>query len=136
MTVPTESTGKPTSEQYQEMKAQDFTFDAPPTAVGLDDSSRPSVDSVISDDMLPPPVQSQSYMSYEDRRRQNREEYEKKKYGVNPTPPPAPAPFAPPAHFEDSSPTSSMFTGEAAPKSLPSYRKIVKKNEYGDTWEE
>ena len=135
MAVPTESMGKATSEQYQEMKAQDFSFDAPPTAVGLDESSRPSVDSVITDDMLPPPVQSQSYMSYEDRRRQNREEYEKKKHGFNqPTPPPAPAPFAPPAHFEDSAPTST-FT-EAAPKSQPSYRKIVKKNEYGDTWED
>ena len=109
------------------MRSEDRSYDAPPTAVGLNDSFRPSMDSfVVSEQPLPAAAQSSS--SYDDLRRRNREEYEQKrldsykkmdaiKTSPNPAPPPSPG-----------------YTG---PRPLSSgSRSSDKKNAYGDVWEE
>ena len=45
-------------DQIQEMRAEDRSYEAPPSAVGLDDSFRPSMDSfTVSEQPLPPPSQ-------------------------------------------------------------------------------
>ena len=109
------------------MRSEDRSYDAPPTAVGLNDSFRPSMDSfVVSEQPLPAAAQSSS--SYDDLRRRNREEYEQKrldsykktdaiKTSPNPAPPPSP--------------------GSTGPRPLSSgSRSSDKKNAYGDVWEE
>jgi len=97
----------------QEMRAQDFTYGAPPTASGLDDSFRPSMDSFTVSEQPLPPV-SQNVTSYEELRNENRREYmmgtlEKQ--------------------VKSSAPAVSIPTSRssAVPKS---------KNAYGDVWEE
>jgi hypothetical protein len=111
----------------QEIRSEDRSYDAPPTAVGLNDSFRPSMDSfVVSEQPLPAPAQNSS--SYEDLRRRNREEFEQKRLdaykkmdGVKTSPAPAP---------------SQGYTGpQNAPLSSGS-RISDKKNVYGDVWEE
>lgn len=120
----TASTDNRTPADYlQEMRSEDRSYDAPPTAVGLDDSFRPSMDSFsVSEQPLPPPTQNTT--SYDDLRRKNREEFEHKRmeaykrtdgFKTNPTPTPAPYPSAP---------TSQ---GSRIP---------ANKNAYGDVWEE
>ena len=95
------------------MRAQDFTYGAPPTASGLDDSFRPSMDSFTVSEQPLPPV-SQNVTSYEELRNENRREYmmgtlEKQ--------------------VKSSAPAVSIPTSRssAVPKS---------KNAYGDVWEE
>ena len=106
----------------QEMRAEDRSYEAPPTAVGLDDNFRPSMDSFsVSEQDLPPPASSAT--SYEDLRRKNREEYELKRMenyrrASSPTPV-APQPVAQPP-----------------PRRVPSSTGSGQKNAYGDVWEE
>lgn len=111
----------------QEIRSEDRSYDAPPTAVGLNDSFRPSMDSfVVSEQPLPSPVQSSS--SYDDLRRRNREEFEQKRLDayrktdeIKTTP-------------NVASPPSSGYAG---PQNLPTgSRTSDKKNLYGDVWEE
>ena len=108
------------TESFNEMRSADLSFDAPPTMVGLDDSSRPSVDSIIlSDEALPPP--SQSTTSYEELRHRNRQNYELKKA----------------EYYQQSSPVPSEASPVPAMSPAPKLRGDVgKKNAYGDVWED
>lgn len=111
------------ADYLQEMRSEDRSYDAPPTAVGLDESFRPSMDSFsVSEQPLPPPTQSTT--SYDDLRRKNREEFEhkrmeayKKMDGFKTSPASSPAPY----------PSSSASQGSRIP---------ANKNAYGDVWEE
>ena len=98
----------------QEMRAQDFSYGAPPSAAGLDDSFRPSMDSFAIAEQPLPPV-SQNTTSYEDLRNENRREYvmnSLQKQTVEP---------------------------QRSPVSTPNPRSptaLKAKNAYGDVWEE
>lgn len=123
LAIPDTTDPRTPADYLQEMRSEDRSYDAPPTAVGLDDSFRPSLDSFsVSEQPLPPPTQSST--SYDDLRRKNREEFEhkrmenyKKMDGYKTNPNPTPAPYR-------SAPTSQ---GSQVP---------ANKNAYGDVWEE
>jgi len=119
--IPSDAETKNHLDSMQEMRGEDRSYDAPPSAVGLDDTFRPSMDSFsVSDQPLPPP--SQTVASYDDLRRMNREEYDQKRVAAyNRNVAPSPAPQERPAPI----PTrrSPAPTGSA-------------KNAYGDVWEE
>ena len=106
----------------QEMRSEDRSYEAPPTAIGLDDNFRPSMDSFsVSDQELPPPASSDT--SYEDLRRKNREDYERKKmenYRRMSSPASDPQPIKPVVRR----PITSSGGGGG------------QKNSYGDVWEE
>lgn len=110
----------------QEMRSEDRSYDAPPTAVGLNDSFRPSMDSFsVSEQPLPPPNQIST--SYDDLRRQNRDDFEQKRMeaykrqdGFRTSPNPTPQP--------------SYQAAQRGPSVVGSSSN--KKNEYGDVWEE
>ena len=108
----------------QEMRAEDRSYEAPPTAVGLDDNFRPSMDSFsVSEQELPPPTSNVT--SYEDLRRKNREEYELKRMEN---------------YRRSSSPTPAAAPPVAQPpppqRRVPSSTGGGQKNAYGDVWEE
>ena len=109
----------------QEMRAEDRSYDAPPTAVGLNDSFRPSMDSFsVSEQPLPPPTQSSA--SYDDLRRRNREEYEQKRMEAYKKVDGFKTPSAPPAN--------SSYGTQNVPSS--GSRTSGNKNAYGDVWEQ
>ncbi|XP_032786650.2 OCIA domain-containing protein 1 [Daphnia magna] len=114
------------SDYLQELRSEDRSYDAPPTAIGLNDSFRPSMDSfVVSEQPLPSPTQHSS--SYDELRRQNREEFEQKR-------------------LDAYKKTDGFKTNpNVAPHTAPGYgtsgvssraHASDKKNSYGDVWEE
>lgn len=129
MVVPsfTESDTIGQPDYLQEIRSEDRSYDPPPTAVGLNDSFRPSMDSFsVSEQPLPQP--NQVTTSYDDLRRQNREEYEQKRMdaykrqdGFRTTQSPSPPP---------------SYQGPPRGPSAAGSRIPNKKNEYGDVWEE
>jgi len=101
----------------QEMRAQDFSYGAPPTVTGLDDSFRPSMDSFTISEQPLPPV-SQNVTSYEDLRKENRREYVMSSLQKQ---------------------TAEPSTSRSPPVSTPNPRSSSApkvKNAYGDVWEE
>ena len=118
------------SESLQEMRALDLSFDAPPAAAGLDDSSRPTMYSTgYADDALLPAAQaSPSTTSYEELRQRNRLEYEQKRSAsATGSPPPPPPPSMAPA---------PVYREEAAPAPMRPAARPAKTNKYGDVWDE
>lgn len=100
----------------QEMRSQDFAYGAPPTAVGLDDNFRPSMDSSASAEQSLPST-SQISTSYDDLRRQNRDDFQQKRQEYKPS-------------VGDPKPSAPYVKSN----SLPSSQGV--KNSYGDVWEE
>lgn len=109
-------------DSIQELRAEDRSYDAPPTISGLDDTFRPTLDSFVVEEQPLPPA-AQNVASYDDLRRKNREEYEQRRAEAikrvdPPRRPPVSQPSQP-AYGSRSSPSSSEKT-----------------NAYGDVWEE
>lgn len=107
----------------QELRAEDRSYDPPPTVAGLDDSYRPTVDSFVVEEQ-PLPTPTQIVTSYDDLRRKNRQEYEERRTEAMrrvETPRKAPVGETSPAYG---------FRGPPSPLSHE------KKNAYGDVWEE
>nr|XP_037277167.1 OCIA domain-containing protein 1-like [Rhipicephalus microplus] len=114
---------------------------------GLDDSQRPSMDNPVIAEVpenLPPAKYS---TTYEELRRRNRDEYERRLSA-----PPPPSQLPPPALSQQPPltpsqppvlPPSKSFDGRTErgyptriPSSAPSGGGTGKKNKYGDTWED
>lgn len=107
----------------QELRAEDRSYDPPPTVAGLDDSYRPTVDSFVVEEQ-PLPTPTQIVTSYDDLRRKNRQEYEERQTeAMRRVETPRKAPVA------ETSPAYG-FRGPPSPLSHE------KKNAYGDVWEE
>ena len=95
------------------MRSQDFAYGAPPSATGLDDNFRPSMDSCEVAEQPQQSSTSQISTSYDELRRQNREDFQQKRQEDRPrvaVPIPSAKPYPPSPH--------------------------VVKNSYGDVWEE
>lgn len=113
------------ADYLQEMRSEDRSYDAPPKAVGLDDSFRPSLDSFsVSDQPLPPPAQIST--SYDDLRRSNREEFEHKRMEA----------YKKMDGFKTNQSPASAAYPSAPSTSLQGSRSPANKNAYGDVWEE
>ncbi|XP_064483344.1 OCIA domain-containing protein 1-like [Ornithodoros turicata] len=102
---------------------------------GLDDSQRPSLDNepVSAESEIPPAAKSST--SYDELRRRNREEYERRQMG--PKHPPAQPPSPPTYRMPPSNEQSQASSGSrSTPSTVPARSTGNKKNEYGDTWDE
>ncbi|XP_037569215.1 OCIA domain-containing protein 1-like isoform X3 [Dermacentor silvarum] len=116
---------------------------------GLDDSQRPSMDNPFVAEVpenLPPAKYS---TSYEELRRRNREEYERRLSAPPPSsqlpplalsqpPPVAPSqpPVQPPSQTFEEKPHRGYPSRIPSSGSAPSVGNAGKKNKYGDSWEE
>uniref|UniRef100_G3MR37 OCIA domain-containing protein n=1 Tax=Amblyomma maculatum TaxID=34609 RepID=G3MR37_AMBMU len=108
---------------------------------GLDDSQRPSLDNPVVAEVpenLPPAKYS---TSYEELRRRNREEYERRLSAPPPAlsqPPMASQPPLQPVPSQelDERPQRGYPLRPSTPESGPSTGRAGRKNKYGDSWEE
>lgn len=109
-------------DSMQELRANDRSYEAPPTISGLDDNFRPSLDSFAVDEQ-PLPQPAQNVTSYDDLRRKNREEYEQRRTE-------AAKRVEPPRRPPVGQPSQPAYGLRGSPSSSE------KANAYGDVWEQ
>ncbi|XP_053961974.1 OCIA domain-containing protein 1 [Anastrepha ludens] len=129
---PFNSTGANVNEdqanEFARSNALNLDVESRPSIAGLDDIYRPSLDNPTTFYETEVPIdQAKHGMSYEELRKKNREEFEKKQQNPFSRPLPPNAPVV----IREKEPSKTPFSSEFNP---PSTSTKNHKNKYGDTW--
>lgn len=120
------------ADSYSDIPPSSGSYDydtRPPSAEGLDDSFRPSVDNPILVQEEELPAEQKHVTSYDELRQKNREEYDKKRLAIyKETKLPKTSANPPPPR---SSSSSDFVSEDYKPPAAPTRGK----NKYGDSWE-
>ncbi|XP_055606726.1 OCIA domain-containing protein 1 [Uranotaenia lowii] len=133
---PTSPSDTYTDEHFRGIRGDSFNIDVnTPTYSGLDDSGRPTVDSFqnLEEDLQLPPTPPAVTKSYEELRRQNREDYAKRQQGSAYRPPTPPAAPAQPSQQPDDRYLQVPGEKDRRPAAEEPTRP-QSKNKYGDSW--